>query len=208
MTHPAILPGTIEDFPRAEAPARASSASRAQTAEIARIARFSTHWTHCQPTIRAYLASFVPDASALDDCLQEIAMIAWRKGPVEQDDSVFLGHCLACARRIGLATLRKKRSDRLQFLSPDVAQSLADAVAMRERAAPQPPTDRIEALRHCLDGLKPDQRNLIELRYNKDGSLHREAERLGKSSDTIYKRLERLRTLLRQCVTRRMGSGE
>ncbi len=210
MTHPMILLGAAENIPPPAIPARLSAASRAQAAEIARIAAFSELWTRCQPTVRAYLASFLPDASALDDCLQEVALVAWRKGPLDKGDSVFLGHCLACARRIGLAALRKKRHDRLQLLAPDVAQALADTVALRERSAPQAPANRIEALRHCLGSLKSEQRNLIELRYGKDGanSLTREAERLGKSSDTIYKRLERLRSLLRRCVTRRMESTE
>ena len=208
MTHPMILLGDAESIPLPATPERVPAASRDQVAEIARISAFSERWTRCQPTVRAYLASFLPDASTLDDCLQEIALVAWRKGPLEKDDSAFLGHCLACARRIGLAALRKKKHDRLQLLAPDVAEALADTVALRERSASSTPADRIDALRHCLGRLQPGQRDLIELRYGKDGnrSLIREAGRLGKSPDTIYKRLERLRLALRECVTRRMNS--
>ena len=185
-----------------------ADAREAESEELARIGAFTERWVRCQPTVRAYLASFLPD-SLLDDCIQEIALIAWRKGPLGEEESDFMGHCLACARRVGLAAQRKRGRDRLQFLSPDVAQALADTVALRESSSAETPRDRVEALRQCLAQLKPQQRQLITIRYEGEGtgSLGREAERLGRSADTLYKRLERLRGILRQCVTRRTGSS-
>src|SRR5690606_39590868 len=99
---------------------------------------------------------------------------------------------------------------RLQLLSPEVAQALADAVAARERTTAQDPSYRIEALRNCLDRLKPDQRELIELRYggNFSRSLTDQARVSGKSLDSLDKRLERLRSLLRQCVSRQLSPTE
>lgn len=177
--------------------------------ELDRINAFSERWMRCQPVIRAYLSSFIPDPGMLDDCVQEIAIVAWRKGPLGVDHSVFQGHCLACARRIGLAALRRKGRDRLQFLSPDVAQVLADTVALRQSQPLISSPERVEALQHCLSQLKPDQRELIDLRYKGSGmeSLPEEAKRLGKPVDALYKRLERLRDLLRKCVARQTERG-
>ena len=205
MAHPAIFFGRSEGLSPTQRPVETTGPARAIAAESSRAIAFSDLWTHCQPTVRAYLASFLPDPSILDDCLQEVAVIAWRKGPVNDGKSAFLGHCLACARRIGLAAMRKKRNDRLLLLSPDVAEALADTVAQRELAAMQAPTQRIDALRRCIGQLKPEHRKLIEVRYGikPAGSVAGEAVRQGKSSDSMYKRLERLRKLLRQCVARR-----
>src|SRR5690606_26774912 len=129
---------------------------------------------------------------------------------LDAGEGAFLGHCLACARHIGMAARRKKHGDRLQLLSPDVAQALADTVAARERPVAQDPSHRIEALRHCLGRLKTDQRELIELRYGAEvpRSLSDEARRAGTSLDSLYKRLERLRSLLRQCVSRQLSPQE
>jgi RNA polymerase sigma factor (sigma-70 family) len=167
---------------------------------------FARVWQHAQATLRAYLASFVPDGGLLDDCLQEVALVAWRKGPLDQGDAAFLHHALACARHIGMAARRKRLTDRLKLLSPEVAQSLADAVALAAETAPDP-GERVEALRRCIGRLQPDQQALIRLRYGEDSAvaLAREAKRCGKSAETLYKRLERLRATLRDCVNRQLS---
>jgi DNA-directed RNA polymerase specialized sigma24 family protein len=170
-----------------------------------RVRKFSEHWPKAQRPVRAYLASFVPDGSLLDDCVQEVALVAWRKGPLDDGDQAFLHHTLACARHIGMAARRKFHGDRLKLLAPDVAQGLADAIAAAQ-PAPEP-TDRVEALRHCIGKLSPDQQALIRLRYGDDSAseLSKEAKRAGKNLLTLYKRLERLRGLLRDCVTRQLS---
>jgi DNA-directed RNA polymerase specialized sigma24 family protein len=108
-----------------------------------------------------------------------------------------------------MAARRKFHGDRLTLLAPDVAQALADTVATRD---PSPePSDRVEALRRCIGRLSDDQQALIRLRYgDEDGSsgLSKEARRTGKTLETLYKRLERLRTLLRECVTRQLTPTE
>ncbi|MEK7953444.1 hypothetical protein [Luteolibacter soli] len=172
-----------------------------------RMRRFSEYWQQSQRSVRAYLASFVPDGSLLDDCVQEVALVAWKKGPLDEGDQAFLHHALACARHVGMAARRKFHGSRLQLLAPDVAQSLADAVAAQERPASTEPTDRVEALRSCIGKLSPDQQELIRMRYSDDNpaALSDEAKRAGKNLLTLYKRLERLRSLLRECVTRQLS---
>lgn len=187
-------------------PAGAEASLAGQDAD--RVRRFSDYWQQSQRSVRAYLASFVPDGSLLDDCVQEVALVAWKKGPLDEGDRAFLHHALACARHIGMAARRKFHGSRLQLLAPDVAQSLADAVAAVE-PAPEP-TDRVEALRRCIGRLSDDQQALIRLRYEDDSSsgLSQEAKRSGKTLETLYKRLERLRGLLRDCVTRQLAPSE
>ena len=172
-----------------------------------RMRRFSEYWQQSQRSVRAYLASFVPDGSLLDDCVQEVALVSWKKGPLDSGDQAFLHHALACARHVGMAARRKFHGSRLQLLAPDVAQSLADAVAAQERPASTEPTDRVEALRNCVSKLSPDQQELIRMRYGDDNpaALSDEAKRAGKNLLTLYKRLERLRSLLRECVTRQLS---
>jgi DNA-directed RNA polymerase specialized sigma24 family protein len=172
-----------------------------------RVRRFSNYWQQSQRSVRAYLASFVPDGSLLDDCVKEVALVAWKKGPLDDGDEPFLHHALACARHIGMAARRKFHGSRLQLLAPDVAQSLADAVAAQDRPASNEPSDRVEALRHCVGKLSADQQELIRMRYGDDSSnaLSEEARRAGKNLLTLYKRLERLRSLLRECVTRQLS---
>lgn len=188
----------------------AGTESSLQSGEAERVRRFSGFWRESQPSVRAYLASFVPDGGVLDDCVQEVALVAWRKGPLDDGSDPFLHHALACARHIGMAARRKIRGERLKLLSPDVAEALADAVAARECPAAAEATDRVEALRRCIGRLSEDQQALVRMRYAGEGvqEVTAEARRTGKSPDALYKRLERLRALLRECVTRQLATLE
>lgn len=165
---------------------------------------FTQQWTLHQSTVRAYLASFLGNSIAVDDSLQEVAMVVWQKGPWEGDVSAFLGYSLACARRIALAARRKQGDTRMELLPPEAAIALADRVAFLEQQETVPPGERMHALRMCLEKLNPEHRELLESRYSGESKeeLRGHSKRVGKSMDALYKTLERLRELLRACVKR------
>jgi RNA polymerase sigma factor (sigma-70 family) len=165
---------------------------------------FTHQWTRHQASVRAYLASFLGNSIAVDDALQEVAVVVWQKGPWDNDASAFLGYCLACARRIALAARRKLGDTRMELLSPEAATALADRVAFQEQQDAPPSSERVHALRKCLKKIKPEQRALLESRYSGESreDLRAFAKRGGKSMDALYKTLERLRELLRACVER------
>ncbi|MEO5715443.1 MAG: sigma-70 family RNA polymerase sigma factor [Luteolibacter sp.] len=172
---------------------------------------FTVQWSHAQLSVRAYLNSYLSDRSSVDDCIQEVALLAWKKGPRGTHESEpFLAFCLACARRIAMAEVRKKYRNRSQQLSEETVASLADKVALMEQQEVREPAARISALQNCMESLEPAPRRLLELRYSsKDQTaLQKEAKATGKSMDAIYKKLERLRTLLRDCVTRKSHFSE
>jgi RNA polymerase sigma factor (sigma-70 family) len=165
---------------------------------------FSQQWTRHQPSIRAYLASFLGNSIAVDDALQEVAVVVWQKGPWEADASAFLGYCLACARRIALAARRKQGDTRMELLSPEAAAALADRVAFQEQQQAAPADERVHALRKCLEKIGAEQRQLLESRYagSSKEELRALSKRGGKSMYALYKTLVRLRELLRTCVKR------
>jgi RNA polymerase sigma-70 factor (ECF subfamily) len=165
---------------------------------------FTHQWMMHQGSVQAYLASFLGNTLEVDDALQEVAMVVWQKGPWDEEPSSFLAYCLACARRIALATRRKQGDTRLELLSPEVAAALADRVAFQEQQEAAPSGERVLALRKCLKKIKPEQRALLESRYSGESKedLRAFAKRGGKSMDALYKTLERLRELLRACVER------
>ncbi|MCB1132059.1 MAG: sigma-70 family RNA polymerase sigma factor [Verrucomicrobiae bacterium] len=183
---------------------RAGSQLPAVVADERKLFVFSQQWTRHQPSIRAYLASFLGNSIAVDDALQEVAVVVWQKGPWEADASAFLGYCLACARRIALAARRKQADPRMELLSPEAAAALADRVAFQEQQQAAPADERVHALRRCLEKIGPEQRELLESRYagKSKEELRALSKRGGKSMDAIYKTLERLRLLLRACVRR------
>jgi DNA-directed RNA polymerase specialized sigma24 family protein len=70
--------------------------------------------------VRAFLNSFLSDRSEIDDCLQEVAVFAWKKGSPGLGRDAFLGFCLNCARKIVSGEIRKKYR-RQRLLSPEMA---------------------------------------------------------------------------------------
>jgi len=171
---------------------------------------FTQQWTQHQATLRAYLASFLGNSMMVDDALQEVALVVWQKGPWEVDPSEFLAYSLACARRTALAASRKQGDIRLVMLSPEAATLLADEVVFQEQQENAAPNELMGALRKCLEKIKPEHRELLESRYSGEsrGELQLTSKRVGKSMDSLYKTLERLRERLRACVERGQNPTE
>jgi len=74
-------------------------------------------------------------------------------------------------------------------------------------ADPGPSHRRLDALKLCLDGLDPMQRELLDARYEKAGvgkTVADLAEERGCKMEALYKRLERIRTSLQSCIVKRL----
>lgn len=65
-----------------------------------------------------------------------------------------------------------------------------------------------EALRRCTKQLGDRAQQLLSLRYEKAMNLDDAAAKIGSSVVAVKKALSRIRTQLRDCVTRRIASGE
>jgi DNA-directed RNA polymerase specialized sigma24 family protein len=89
-----------------------------------------------------------------------------------------------------------------------LALSLADEV-MRQEQEDEGPVDRILALRACMARLDDRQRQILSLRYAPEGPYRMDeiARSDGMKPEALYKKLERLRAGLRDCVTQRMKGG-
>lgn len=181
--------------------------SQLVAADTRKLRIFTEQWTRIQLPVRAYLASFLGNSVAIDDCIQEVAVVVWKKGPWEAGSPAFLGYTLACAKRVALAARRRQNDPRMQVLSPAAASALADTVVLQEQEESQELAARISSLRRCLAELQPVQRELLEARYSTHSAteLSHHAAGAGKSMDCLYKKLERLREILRTCVNRRQS---
>lgn len=166
---------------------------------------FTRFWDASRVSIRAYLSSMLPNPSLVDDCLQEVAIVGWKKAPKDKTQEDFLAYCLACARRIAKSSMRKNKINRLALLAPDVVVAMADTIRQREAEDSSGAEERLRALRACMEKLDAGQRELLESRYSDSGiTVGERAVRSGQSADKLYKQLERLRTALRSCVSRKL----
>lgn len=149
--------------------------------------------------LRGFLRSLLPTWDDVDEVLQETSLIAWKKFPEFETGSNFMAWICTIARFKVIHHLRAKARDHLVFdesVIELIAQEADDETTQREREH--------RALRHCLDKLPPQQANLLQQAYQPGIKFHQAAELSGKSVDAYYKILQRLRSLLQDCIQRQL----
>lgn len=175
----------------------------------ARIAQFTEHIAELRPALLAYLLTKTGgDPCAASDCLQEVALVLWKKHDSDWSQEDFRRYAFRCADIEARSYRRKHQrlSKRIVFLAPDVIEALGNETQEQIAADPVSGRERLEALQHCLDGLDPVQRKLLDARYEKDGvgkSVADIAKENGWKLEALYKRLERIRTSLQNCISKR-----
>ena len=176
----------------------------------ARIARFTDYFAELRQMLSAFLVTRTGgDPSAAGDCLQEVAVVLWKKHEPGWSAEDFRRYAFRCADIEARSYRRKchRLGKRMVYLAPDVIQSLGNETQELIAADPVPSRSRLDALRLCLDGLDPVQRELLDARYEKDGmgkSVADLAKERSCKMEALYKRLERIRTSLQACILKRL----
>ena len=176
----------------------------------ARIARFTDYFAELRPVLSAFLVTRTGgDPSAAGDCLQEVAVVLWKKHETGWSAEDFRRYAFRCADIEARSYRRKchRAGKRIVYLAPDVVQALGNETQELAAADPVPSRQRLPALQLCLDGLGPTHRELLDARYEKDGvgkSVADIAKERGCKMEALYKRLERIRTSLQSCILKRL----
>lgn len=161
---------------------------------------FATHWAACYPRLRAYVLLFVSPQHDAEDVIQETALAAAKDFDRYDPTRPFLDWAIGIARnRIREHYQRRDRRKRMVFDSGAVA-ALEDAY--------QSMSDDLDEVRdgldYCLGRLPMRARQLVEYRYLHSLSPREIASNLGITSASVYTRLSQIRSLLRECVNRRL----
>jgi RNA polymerase sigma factor (sigma-70 family) len=176
----------------------------------AKIARFTDYFAELRPLLSAFLVTRTGgDPSAAGDCLQEIAVVLWKKHHADWSAEDFRRYAFRCADIEARSYRRRchRQGKRIVYLAPDVVQALGHETEELAAADPFPSRDRLNALHLCLSGLDPVQRELLDARYEKEGVGKTVAEiavERGCKIEALYKRLERIRTSLQHCILKRL----
>lgn len=150
-------------------------------------------------TIRAFLRSMLPSACDVDEVMQEVSVVAWRKFGDLDDTDNFCKWVCAIARFEVLMYRRKKARDRFvldESVERLIAEEGLEELELREK--------QLSALNNCLKKLPSNKRNLIVLVYSSRRSMISIAEELGKTPESIYKAMSRLRKLLLDCISQQL----
>ncbi|MDZ4199234.1 MAG: sigma-70 family RNA polymerase sigma factor [Kiritimatiellia bacterium] len=172
---------------------------------LQRETEFLSHYRQHENDLRAVIGSLVRDAHAREDLLQEVALVLWKKFDEYDGVHSFGAWARGIAVRKALQSFARNRRTPTP-VSPDILESILTAYDETESENPEP-TEREEALRHCLERLPEKSRRLIGLRYERALKLHEVAAEVGSTLDAVHKALSRIRDRLHDCVQKRLPEG-
>lgn len=163
-------------------------------------ADFLRLYSRHEPELRAFVRACLPRASDVDEVLQEVCLVAWRKFTDLAEPDQFPRWACLIARFEVLKFRRAKARDRL-VLDEDIVARLA------EEGVEEFPVRRnqLVALEHCLEKLPADRREMAIAAYAPETSIRDLATRLGRSEGSLYQLLARIRQELLRCVERTMA---
>lgn len=160
---------------------------------------FAAHERH----LRTFIRSMGLDWNAVDDVLQTVSLVMWRKWEEFDPETNFMRWARVIARFEVLKFRRKMARDRHVFRE-EVMELLADAA--EEHAAQAAAGNYLDALQHCLDRLPEKSRRLIRAAYGGSRTIREVAEDQGQSATAFYKTLDRIREKLRLCIRHHLES--
>lgn len=157
-------------------------------------------WTHHEPELRAFVRACVPRAQEVDEVMQNVSLVAWRKFASLTEPSLFPKWACLIARYEILMARRRHARDRL-VLDEDIVAKLAE-----EGAEEMPLRHRqLAALEECISKLSEERRELALAAYAPGGSIKDLAQQLGRTEGSLYQLLARIRQELLRCVERSLA---
>lgn len=171
-------------------------ASDRQSVEGRPAEEFTELYAACYRRLYLYIVTLIGNPLDAHDILQDANLVLWQKFDQFERGSNFF----AWAREIARYRVLRYRQMHLND-APTLEPHVLDALA-RQRDTTDDCRDQLytDALPECVEKLREDDRELLQLRYAKGAAVQALAERLNRSANAISQSLGRIRRLLRKCV--------
>lgn len=158
----------------------------------------------------AFVNGLMRDIHAAEDVLQEVWTLL--SSEVVQGTAILnqAAWCRGVARNLirrywekSQRTMMVSDSEVLEHFLNRVEQCFAQAETQEHFA-----TARLAALDHCVASLPDRSRRLLTLKYTRRASLEQIARETGSSFEAVKKALIRVRSVLLECVRRRLSQED
>jgi len=151
-----------------------------------------------QSVVRAYIAGMGVPLDSIDDLAQEVYLEFYKGHERRPADVEPIRWLKGIAKNLCLNYFRKSKRKAEQHLE-------AVAVLLERVACPLDDVGDAETLDRCLEKLPPRSRELIALRYEENMESAAIGRRLKLSPEAVRITLLRIRTVLRDCLGRRIA---
>ncbi len=162
--------------------------------------RFISLLTKHERVIRASICAVIRRPEDVDEIMQNVSLVAWRKFDTLTDADGFAKWACVIARYEILSFQRNKARDRFELDETLIEKITAEAAA-------EIPTlnRRLYLLDGCLQKLPSERRALVMTAYESGNKTTDLAGKLGKTVDGLYQLLRRIRLELKECVDRELA---
>lgn len=147
-----------------------------------------------------YVAVLVPTTADAQEIVQQTAVALWEKFDDYDRSRPFAPW--ACRFALNVAKQWMSRRQRWKAL---LEGGLAEELALRRLQLQSEFDGRLLHLDQCLDKLPTDQRALVDGYYFRQIGVDAVAQQAQRTSDAVYKALQRVRRQLRECIERSLG---
>ncbi len=156
-----------------------------------------------QRRVFGFVLTMLPRLADAEEVFQNACVVILSKAAEFQPGTDFAAWACQIARFEVFAYRRRQQAERQRF-----SGELVDLLADRRLSVEKRLQGVRQDLRTCIEQLRPEDRRLLEARYESDSasSSKQLAGRLGILENTLYKALGRIRRALRLCVERKLAT--
>lgn len=149
--------------------------------------------------LRRHIMIFLPRADDLEEVLQRTAISIWERFDQYDPERSFVSWAVQLAHYEVMNYRKEFARSRLIF-----SEELLEELALAQDAEHSALEGQIAALKECLRGLDRESLDLLNRRYCLSETAAQMSLEIGKTVKSIYRRLDRLRERLYQCIERRI----
>lgn len=167
-------------------------------------AQFIAQLTQVQLPLAVYVRSLMPGDSMANDIAQQANVKIWEKRQDFEPGTNFKAWAFAIARYEVLNYRKRAARDARLVFSGELQEQLASDLAANESNLGQ----RHDALRACIQTLRPKDQQLLLQRYGSNEPLAEYADRIGRTVNSLKVSLHRLRGKLLECIRTKVQVSE
>lgn len=156
-----------------------------------------------QRRIFGHILTLLPRMSDAEEVFQQTCVIILGKANQFAPGTDFVRWACQIAQFEVYNYRRRLSGERVRF-----NDALLDQIAARRLERGDLLEAELDAMRGCVDKLSPVDRQLIQKRYAERITSRALATELGRPSNTVYKAIQRIRRMLRDCIEKALSRDE
>jgi RNA polymerase sigma-70 factor (ECF subfamily) len=165
--------------------------------DLRRHERFMQLFLPVQRGLFGYLRTLVPNAADAEDVLQASAAVMWEKFDEFDPGTRFEYWAYHIARLQTLRYLKERKRGRLVF-----SEAAITLLADRSIAVSSSTREVMDSLDSCVEGLSPQDREILQLRFQPGATNRSVAVAVNRSESVVSRTLSRVYGNLLECIER------